>query len=57
MFNCILDTFLKVGLLDNYEPNQLGYDLENLNEKINHEYVILNDIFLQKNQFIKKKKR
>lgn len=42
MFNCILDTFLKVGLLSNDEPNELGFELENLNQKINHEYVKLN---------------
>lgn len=42
MFNCILDTFLKIGLLENDEPNKLGFELEKLNEKINHEYVKLN---------------
>ncbi len=42
MFNCILDTFLKIGLLENDEPNELGFKLEKLNEKINHEYVKLN---------------
>lgn len=42
MFNCILDTFLKIGLLDNDEPNKIGYELETLNEKVNHEYVKLN---------------
>lgn len=42
MFNCILDTFLKIGLLENDEPNKLGFKLEKLNEKINHEYVKLN---------------
>ena len=42
MFNCILDTFLKIGLLENDEPNTLGFELEKLNEKINHEYVKLN---------------
>lgn len=42
MFNCILDTFLKIGLLENDEPNELGFELEKLNEKINHEYVKLN---------------
>ena len=41
MFNCILDTFLKIGLLDNDEPNKIGFELENLNQKINHEYVKL----------------
>ena len=43
MFNCILDTFLKIGLLENDEPNKLGFELEKLNEKINHEYVKLNN--------------
>ena len=43
MFNCILDTFLKIGLLENDEPNKLGIELEKLNEKINHEYVKLNN--------------
>lgn len=43
MFNCILDTFLKIGLLENDEPNKLGFELEKLNEKINHEYVKLNE--------------
>lgn len=42
MFNCILDTFLKIGLLENDETNELGFKLEKLNEKINHEYVKLN---------------
>lgn len=42
MFNCILDTFLKIGLLANDEPNELGFELEKLNQKINHEYVELN---------------
>ena len=42
MFNCILDTFLKIGLLENDEPNKLGFELEKLNERINHEYVKLN---------------
>ena len=42
MFNCILDTFLQIGLLDNDEPNKIGFELEILNEKINHEYVKLN---------------
>ncbi len=42
MFNCILDTFLEIGLLENDEPNKLGFELEKLNEKINHEYVKLN---------------
>lgn len=42
MFNCILDVFLQIGLLDNYEPNDLGIELEKLNNKINHEYVIIN---------------
>ena len=42
MFNCILDTFLKIGLLENDEPNKLGLELEKLNERINHEYVKLN---------------
>ena len=42
MFNCILDTFLKIGLLENDEPNELGFKLEKLNEKINHEYINLN---------------
>lgn len=42
MFNCILDTFLKIGLLENDEPNKIGFELEKLNEKINHEYVKLN---------------
>lgn len=42
MFNCILDTFLKIGLLENDEPNKLGFELEKLNEKINYEYVKLN---------------
>jgi hypothetical protein len=42
MFNCILDTFLKIGLLENDEPNKIGLELENLNQKINHEYVKLN---------------
>ena len=32
MFNCILDTFLKIGLLENDEPNKLGFELEKLNE-------------------------
>ena len=43
MFNCVLDTFLKIGLLENDEPNKLGFELEKLNEKINHEYVKLNN--------------
>ena len=34
MFNCILDTFLKIGLLENDEPNKLGFELEKLNERI-----------------------
>ena len=38
----ILDTFLKIGLLENDEPNKLGFELEKLNERINHEYVKLN---------------
>ena len=42
MFNCILDTFLKIGLLENDEPNKLGFELEKLNERINHEYIKLN---------------
>ena len=42
MFNCVLDTFLKIGLLENDEPNKLGFELEKLNERINHEYVKLN---------------
>ncbi len=42
MFNCVLDVFLKIGLLDNDEPNEIGFELEKLNEKINHEYVIIN---------------
>ena len=43
MFNCILDTFLKIGLLKNDEPNKLGFELEKLNGRINHEYVKLNN--------------
>lgn len=43
MFNCILDTFLKIGLLKNDEPNEIGFELEKLNEKINYEYVKLNN--------------
>lgn len=43
MFNCILDTFLQIGLLSNDEPNGIGFELENLNEKVNHEYVKLNN--------------
>lgn len=42
MVNCVLDVFLKLGLLESSEPNELGFELEKLNEKINHEYVILN---------------
>ena len=42
MFNCILDVFLKIGLLGNDEPNEIGKELENLNNKVNHEYVIIN---------------
>lgn len=42
MFNCILDTFLAIGLLPNDEPNELGLELEKLNQKINAEYVRLN---------------
>ena len=42
MFNCILDTFLAIGLLPDDEPNELGFELENLNQKINAEYVRLN---------------
>ena len=42
MFNCVLDTFLREGLCDNDEPNELGIELEELNQKINHEYVKLN---------------
>lgn len=42
IFNCLLDTFVKIGLLDNDEPNAIGFELENLNQKINHEYVRLN---------------
>lgn len=39
MFNCILDTFLKIGLQPNDEPNNIGIELENLNVRINHELV------------------
>lgn len=42
MINCVLDTFLKIGLLANDEPNKLGFELEKFNEKIIHEYVKLN---------------
>lgn len=42
MINCILDTFLKIGRLENDEPNEIGFELEKLNEKIIHEYVRLN---------------
>ena len=42
MFNCVLDTFLRIGLLENDEPNEIGLELEKLNKKINHEYVKLN---------------
>ena len=42
MFNCILDTFLEIGLLSNDEPNEVGLELEKLNRKINNEYVKLN---------------
>lgn len=42
MFNCVLDTFIKIGLLDNYEPNEIGFQLEELNKKINHELVKIN---------------
>jgi len=42
MINCVLDTFLKIGLLANDEPNKLGFELEEFNEKIIHEYVKLN---------------
>ena len=42
MINCILDTFLEIGRLENDEPNEIGFELEKLNEKIIHEYVRLN---------------
>ena len=42
MINCVLDTFLRIGLLANDEPNKLGFELEEFNEKIIHEYVKLN---------------
>ena len=42
MFNCILDVFLIIGVSDNGEPNDVGMELETLNTKINHEYVIFN---------------
>ena len=42
MVNCILDTFLRIGLQPDDEPNEIGLELERLNEKINHEYVRLN---------------
>ncbi len=48
MVNCILDTFLKIGLLENDEPNKIGFELEKLNEKINHEYVKLNKKLIKK---------
>jgi len=35
MVNCILDTFLKIGLLENDEPNKIGFELEKLNENGN----------------------
>ncbi len=42
MFYCLLDTFVKIGLLPNSEPNELGLELDKLTEKVNHEYVRLN---------------
>ena len=42
MFHCILDTFIRIGLHENDEPNEIGEELENLNQKINHRYVELN---------------
>lgn len=44
MLNCVLDTFLCVGLNENDEPNDMGFELEKLNEKVNHQYVLLNNM-------------
>lgn len=42
MVNCILDAFLCVGLTEKDEPNDVGFELERLNQKIIHRYVQLN---------------
>ena len=43
IINEILDYFLKNGLYTNDEPNELGFELENLNTKFIRELQKIND--------------
>lgn len=51
-FNCILDYFVRNGLLQNDEPSEYGIEIENVNQIINHQLVLNNS----ENEFAKKHK-
>lgn len=51
-FNCILDYFVRNGLLQNDEPSEYGIEIENINQIINHQLVLNNS----ENEFAKKHK-
>ena len=51
-FNCILDYFVRNGLLQNDEPSEYGIEIENMNQVINHQLVLNNS----ENEFAKKHK-
>lgn len=53
-FDYLLDCFVNDGLLQNDEPNEYGFEIENINQIINHQLVLNNSEkeFEQKHQTI-----
>ena len=41
---CVDDVYHCIGVMDNYEPNELGIFLYHIEEKLNHQIYCLEDV-------------